>query len=152
MRHPLNGFLVFVIVCVTCYMCKLRVGLSDNPWTGTCSSYTTIKSRGQIFEAGAMEGGGILLLHHVVTILDPGNRGVKAAASKYISNLAGRDAHARTTQESHLARTTRDPGKVRSATSPANMVLQEYRPLGNNLVQLQYLVSNVFGLSSCSWS
>ena len=41
-----------------------------------------------------------------------------------IYNLAWRDAHARTTQESHLARTTWDPRRVRRALSTANRLVQ----------------------------
>ena len=92
------------IVLSTCYV-------PDNPWLA--SSHVTSRDQGQV---GANEVGSILL-HHVVTTPDSRNSGVKKQQQPTIYNLAWHDAHARTTQESHLARAMRDPRRVRRAPS-----------------------------------
>ena len=98
-------------VLSTCYV-------SDNPWLA--SSHTTSKDQGQV---GANEVGSILLLHHVVTTPDSRSSGVKKQ-QQTIYNLAWRDAHEHTTQESHLAHTMRTPRRVQLAPSSANRLVQ----------------------------
>ena len=98
----------------------------DNPWLA--SSHTTSR-------VGANKVGSILLLHHIVTTSSPhrhhtglSDLGDKKQQQPTIYNLAWRDAHARTTQESHrhLDRTTWDPRRVRRAPSTANRLVQHY--------------------------
>ena len=108
----------------TCYV-------PDNPWLA--SSHSTSRDQGQV---GANEVGSILFLHHTGLSELRG----KKQQQPTIYNLAWRDAHARTTQESHLARATRDPRKVRRAPSTANRLVQHIAIAANLLADI-YLYS-----------
>ena len=89
----------------TCYV-------PDNPWLA--SSHTTSRDQGQVGANSSRKYSSSSPRRHQTGLSELG--GEKQQQPR-IYNLAWRDAHARTTQESHLARTIRDPCRVRRAPS-----------------------------------
>ena len=100
----------------TCYV-------PDNPWLA--SLHTTSKDQGQVGANESRKHSSSSPHRHHTGLSEL--RG-KKQQQPTIYNLAWRDAHARTTQESHLARAMRDLRRVRRASLTANRLVQHYTP------------------------
>ena len=107
----------------TCYV-------PDNPWLA--SSHTTSKDQGQVGANDSRKYSSSSPHRHHTGLSEL--RG-KKQQQPTIYNLAWRDAHARTTQESHLARAMRDSRRVRRTPS---------QPTGSYKI---YVVSRAFNKS-----
>ena len=84
----------------------------DNPWLA--SSHTTSRDQRQVGANDSRKYSSSSPRRHHTGLSEL--RG-KKQQQPTIYNLAWHDAHAHTTQESHLARTMRDPRRVRRAPS-----------------------------------
>ena len=96
----------------------------DNTWLA--SSHTTSRDQGQEDANSSRKYSSSSPRRHHTGLSELGG---KKQQQPTICNLAWRDAHARTTQESHLARAMRDPRRVRRAPSQPTGSYNTYRIL-----------------------
>ena len=96
----------------TCICCPRVLLVPDNPWLA--SSHTTSRDQGQVGANSSRKYSSSSPRRHHTRLSEL--RG-KKQQQQTIYNLPWRDAHARTTQESHLARAMWDPRTVRRVPS-----------------------------------